>query len=108
MALPTIHHLAAGGENRARGELSEGIETWAVPGHGGSGLAVSASAMAWVGALHVNGYDNDAERFVRNVVTRFLDPAPITAPAAQGMRTRRPRSAPACSRSWARAASASG
>jgi hypothetical protein len=46
----------------------------------GSGVVVSASAMAWVGALHVNGYDNDAERFVRNVVTRFLDPEPIIAP----------------------------
>jgi hypothetical protein len=47
-------------------------------------VVVSASAMAWVGALHVNGYDNDAERFVRNVVTRFLDPEPITAPGRSG------------------------
>ena len=60
-----------------------------VPYHGdvviffhASGVVVSASAMAWVGALHVNGYDNDAERFAANLVTRFLDPAPITAPAA--------------------------
>jgi N,N-dimethylformamidase len=45
-----------------------------------AGVVVSASAMAWVGALHVNGYDNDAERFVRNVVTRFLDPEPIARP----------------------------
>lgn len=45
------------------------------------GLVVSASAMAWVGALHVDDYDNDAERFVRNVVSRFLDPAPIPQPA---------------------------
>ena len=45
-----------------------------------AGVVVSASAMAWVGALHVNGYDNDAERFVRNVVTRFLDQEPIARP----------------------------
>ncbi len=46
------------------------------------GLVVSASAMAWVGALHVDDYENDAERFVRNVITRFLDPAPIAQPSA--------------------------
>lgn len=60
-----------------------------VPYHGdvvayfhGSGLVVSASAMAWVGALHVADYGSDAERFVRNVMLRFLDPEPIAAPAA--------------------------
>lgn len=46
----------------------------------GDGLVVSASSMAWVGALHIDDYDNDAERFVRNVVTRFLEPEAIAQP----------------------------
>lgn len=53
----------------------------------GDGVVVSASAMAWVGALHIDDYDNDAERFVRNVVRRFLDAAPLTQPASNAERT---------------------
>jgi N,N-dimethylformamidase len=45
------------------------------------GVVLSASAMAWTGALHVDHYENDAETFMRNVLTRFLDPAPLPQPA---------------------------
>lgn len=43
------------------------------------GVVFSASSTAWTGALHI---DDDAETFVRNVLTRFLDPAPLARPAA--------------------------
>lgn len=48
----------------------------------GEGAVFSAASMAWAGALHIDDYRNDAERFFRNVLTRFLDPAPIAQPAA--------------------------
>jgi N,N-dimethylformamidase len=48
----------------------------------GDGVVVSASAMAWVGALHIDDYDNDAERFVHNVVDTFLDAAALVPPRA--------------------------
>ncbi len=50
------------------------------------GAVLSASAMAWAGALHVNHYDNDAETFMRNFLTRFLDPAPLAQPSADKTR----------------------
>lgn len=46
----------------------------------GQGLVFSVSSMAWVGALHIDEYDNDAERFTKNILMRFLDPAPIQPP----------------------------
>lgn len=44
------------------------------------GAVLSASAMAWTGALHIDDYQNDAETFMRNVLTRFLDPDPLAQP----------------------------
>ena len=48
----------------------------------GEGAVFSAASMAWAGALHIDDYCNEAERFFRNVLTRFLDPAPIAQPVA--------------------------
>jgi N,N-dimethylformamidase len=46
----------------------------------GEGVVLAASAMAWAGALHIDDYVNDAEQFLRNILTRFLDPEPIAEP----------------------------
>jgi N,N-dimethylformamidase len=46
----------------------------------GDGVVLALSAMAWTGALHIDDYTNDAERFLRNVLTRFLEPLPIDRP----------------------------
>lgn len=44
------------------------------------GAVFSTSSIAWAGALSHNDYDNNVARITRNVLERFLDPAPF-APA---------------------------
>jgi N,N-dimethylformamidase len=43
----------------------------------GAGAAFSVSSMAWCGALSHHDYANEIERITRNVLRRFLDPAPL-------------------------------
>ena len=44
------------------------------------GAVFSTSSIAWAGALSHNDYNNNVARITRNVLERFLDPAPF-APA---------------------------
>ncbi|HEX5292860.1 MAG TPA: N,N-dimethylformamidase beta subunit family domain-containing protein [Streptosporangiaceae bacterium] len=46
----------------------------------GAGAAFSVSSMAWCGALSHRDYDNQVARITRNVLSRFLDPAPLATP----------------------------
>jgi N,N-dimethylformamidase len=46
----------------------------------GGGAVFSVGSIAWSGSLSWNGYDNNIERITRNVLTRFIDPAPFTMP----------------------------
>lgn len=41
------------------------------------GAVFSTSSIAWAGALSHNGYENNVSRITRNVLERFLDPAPF-------------------------------
>ena len=43
----------------------------------GGGAVFSTGSIAFAGALPANGFDNDVARLMRNVVRRFLDPAPF-------------------------------
>jgi len=56
----------------------------------GGGAVFSTGSIAWAGSLPVNGFDNNCARIMRNVLKRFLDPAPFTgydasAPASRPM-----------------------
>lgn len=44
------------------------------------GAVFSTGSIAWAGSMAWNGYRNDVARLTENVLTRFLDPAPFTAP----------------------------
>ena len=46
----------------------------------GGGAVFSAGSIAWSGSLSYNGYDNNAAAVSRNVLRRFLDPAPFEMP----------------------------
>ncbi len=46
----------------------------------GGGAVFSAGSIAWSGSLSCNGYDNNAAAVSRNVLRRFLDPAPFEMP----------------------------
>jgi N,N-dimethylformamidase len=46
----------------------------------GAGAAFSVSSMAWCGALSHRDYDNQIARITQNVLSRFLDPAPLPMP----------------------------
>jgi len=41
------------------------------------GAVWSTGSVAWVQGLPVDGFDNDVARITRNVLVRFLDPAPL-------------------------------
>jgi N,N-dimethylformamidase beta subunit-like, C-terminal/Concanavalin A-like lectin/glucanases superfamily len=41
------------------------------------GAVFSTGSIAWCGSLSHNGYDNNVARIMRNVIHRFLDPAPF-------------------------------
>jgi N,N-dimethylformamidase len=43
------------------------------------GAVFSTGSIAWCGSLSHNGYDNNVARITRNVIRRFLDPAPFTS-----------------------------
>ena len=43
----------------------------------GGGAVFSTSSIAWGGSLSHNGYDNNVNRIMENVVRRFLDPKPF-------------------------------
>ncbi|HEY8548155.1 MAG TPA: N,N-dimethylformamidase beta subunit family domain-containing protein [Acidimicrobiales bacterium] len=70
-----------------RGDLSDDIRADLCFMETGNGGAVfSVGSMNWCGSLYHQKYDNDVARVSRNVLQRFLDPAPFpddpTAPAA--------------------------
>ncbi|MCC7412502.1 MAG: LamG domain-containing protein [Gammaproteobacteria bacterium] len=44
---------------------------------GKGGGVFSTGSIAWCGSLAHAGYDNNVSRMMRNVLTRFLDPAPL-------------------------------
>ena len=46
----------------------------------GGGAVFSVGSIAWSGSLSYNGYDNNAAGVSRNVLRRFLDPAPFEMP----------------------------
>lgn len=48
--------------------------------HPGGGAVFSTGSIAFVGSLAHKGYDNNIARLTRNVLRRFLDPAPFTMP----------------------------
>ncbi|HVM80138.1 MAG TPA: N,N-dimethylformamidase beta subunit family domain-containing protein [Stellaceae bacterium] len=48
------------------------------------GAVFSTGSIAYVASLAHNGYRNNVSRLTRNVVERFLDPAPFTLPKPQG------------------------
>ena len=41
------------------------------------GAVFSVGSISWFGALARDGYDNDVAQITRNVLTRFVDPAPL-------------------------------
>ncbi len=43
----------------------------------GGGAVFSTGSIAWVGGLAADGGDPDVQRITRNVLARFLDPAPL-------------------------------
>jgi N,N-dimethylformamidase len=45
-----------------------------------AGAAFSASSMAWCGTLSHRDYGNQIARITHNVLSRFLDPAPLPLP----------------------------
>ena len=45
------------------------------------GAVFSTGSISYAGSLSTNGYDNDIARLTRNVLERFLDPAPFDYPA---------------------------
>lgn len=48
------------------------------------GAVFSTGSIAYVGSLAHNGYDNTISRLTRNVLDRFLDPAPFAMPGKGG------------------------
>lgn len=48
--------------------------------HPGGGAVFSTGSIAYVGSLAHKGYDNNIARLTRNVLRRFLDPAPFATP----------------------------
>lgn len=48
----------------------------------GGGAVFSVGSIAWSGSLSYNGYDNNAAGVSRNVLRRFLDPAPFEMPGS--------------------------
>jgi N,N-dimethylformamidase len=46
----------------------------------GGGAVVSTGSIAWAASLPTNHYDNDVARLTRNVIQRFIDAEPFTAP----------------------------
>ena len=48
------------------------------------GAVFSVGAISWFGALARNGYDNDISQMTRNVLERFVDPAPFENPTQIG------------------------
>ena len=44
------------------------------------GAVFSTGSIAWAGSLAHDGYRNDVSRITRNVLRRFLDPAPFAHP----------------------------
>lgn len=46
----------------------------------GGGAVFSVGSIAWSGSLSYNGYDNNVAGVSRNVLRRFLDPAPFEMP----------------------------
>ena len=48
----------------------------------GGGAVFSVGSIAWSGSLSYNGYDNNTAAVSRNVLRRFLDPAPFEMPGA--------------------------
>ena len=48
--------------------------------HPGGGAVFSTGSIAFVRSLAHKGYDNNIARLTRNVLRRFLDPAPFTMP----------------------------
>ena len=48
----------------------------------GGGAVFSTGSIAYAASLAHNGYDNNIARLTRNVVERFLDPAPFKPPAS--------------------------
>ncbi len=55
----------------------------------GGGAVFSTGSIAFAGSLPVNGYDNNVARLMRNVLDRFVDPAPFA-----GFDASRPASRP--------------
>jgi N,N-dimethylformamidase len=45
------------------------------------GAVFSTGSISYAGSLSTNGYDNDIAQLTRNVLERFLDPAPFDFPA---------------------------
>ena len=45
------------------------------------GAVFSTGSISYAGALSTNGYNNDIARLTRNVLERFVDPAPFEYPA---------------------------
>ena len=48
------------------------------------GAVVSVGSISWFGALARNGYENDISQMTRNVLERFVDPAPFENPTQIG------------------------
>jgi N,N-dimethylformamidase len=48
---------------------------------GTGGAVFSGASMGWTSCLSHEGYDNALARLTRNVLERFLDPAPFEAPS---------------------------
>ena len=48
------------------------------------GAVFSVGSISWFGALARNGYDNDISKMTRNVLERFVDPAPFENPTQIG------------------------
>ncbi len=47
----------------------------------GGGAVFSTGSITFCGSLPMNGFDNNVSKLLRNVLVRFLDPAPFAMPA---------------------------
>ncbi|RWE19695.1 MAG: N,N-dimethylformamidase [Mesorhizobium sp.] len=71
-----MHWMIGGSENKNVRSDIVFFET------AGGGAMFSVGSISWCMSLPVNGYDNDVSRMTRNVLERFLDPAPFSLPNA--------------------------
>ena len=76
---PEVHDLRRRG--RPVGPIpATGADATVFFEHPGGGAVFSPGSIAFVRSLAHKGYDNNIARLTRNVLRRFLDPAPFTMP----------------------------